>query len=94
MSTLQKSLFLLAAMLLPLLVSSRNTPRKQLIDNGWTFNDNETVNLPHDWSAQLPIDRNAPAGNDGGYYPTGTGIYKKTINLLRGYKEGLSGSGM
>lgn len=76
----------MAAMLLPLLVSSRNTPRKQLIDNGWTFNDNETVNLPHDWSAQLPIDRNAPAGNDGGYYPTGTGIYKKTINLNNDYK--------
>ena len=73
-------------MLLPLLVSSRNTPRKQLIDNGWTFNDNETVNLPHDWSAQLPIDRNAPAGNDGGYYPTGTGIYKKTIKLSDDYK--------
>ena len=87
MSSLHKNLLLLAAMLIPLLASSRNIQRKQLIDNGWTFNDHETVNLPHDWSALLPIDRNAPAGNDGGYYPTGIGIYKKTLNLGNEYTD-------
>lgn len=87
MSSLHKNLLLLAAILLPLLASSRNIQRKQLIDNGWTFNDHETVNLPHDWSALLPIDRNAPAGNDGGYYPTGIGIYKKTLNLGNEYTD-------
>lgn len=87
MSSLHKNLLLLAAMLLPLLASSRNIQRKQLIDNGWTFNDHETVNLPHDWSALLPIDRNAPAGNDGGYYHTGIGIYKKTLNLGNEYTD-------
>lgn len=63
-----------------------NVARKQLIDNAWLFNGKETVNLPHDWSALLAIDKDAPSGNDGGFYPTGKGTYKKTLNLGKDYK--------
>lgn len=45
-------------------------------DSGW-----KTLTLPHDWSIGLPFDKNAPAGNDGGYLPTGTGWYRKTFRL-------------
>lgn len=45
-------------------------------DSGW-----RTVNLPHDWSVEHDFDRDCPSGNDGGYLPTGTGWYRKTITL-------------
>lgn len=45
-------------------------------DSGW-----KSVNLPHDWSVEHDFDRECPSGNDGGYLPTGTGWYRKTINL-------------
>ena len=67
-------------------VGGGNVKRKQLIDNGWVFNDKQTVCLPHDWSARTAIDRDAPAGNDGGYYPTGVGIYNKVLNLTKDYE--------
>lgn len=38
------------------------------------------LDLPHDWSIEFPTDENAPAGNSGGYYPTGTGWYRKTFD--------------
>lgn len=37
--------------------------------------------LPHDWSIESRPDRLAPAGNDGGYYPTGIAWYRKTFNV-------------
>lgn len=78
--------FALCVVLSSVMAMAGNVVRKQLIDNAWTFNDKETVNLPHDWSSLLAVDKNAPAGNDGGYYPTGIGIYKKTLNLGKDYK--------
>ena len=69
-------------------------PRKSLFDSSWRFclgdkpdaaradfDDSawRVLSLPHDWSIEQPIDRNAPAGNDGGYYPTGIGWYRKTF---------------
>lgn len=71
-------------------------PRKTLFDDAWRFclgdvqgaenagyadNDWRAVTLPHDWSIEQPITRDAPAGNDGGYYPTGIGWYRKTFTL-------------
>lgn len=68
------------------------TVRKILFDDSWKFalGDAESacktsfddtkwrkVNLPHDWSIEQGVDRKAPAGNDGGYYPTGIGWYRK-----------------
>lgn len=37
------------------------------------------MDLPHDWSIEGAVNREAPAGNDGSYYPTGTGWYSKTM---------------
>ncbi len=47
-----------------------------------------TLNLPHDWSIEQGIDRNAPAGNDGGYFPTGIGWYRKNFKLPASYRKG------
>ena len=47
-----------------------------------------TLTLPHDWSIEQNIDRNAPAGNDGGYYPTGIGWYRKNFKLPVSYHKG------
>jgi len=35
------------------------------------------LRLPHDWSIEQDIDRDAPAGGGGGYFPTGIGWYRK-----------------
>ncbi len=47
-----------------------------------------TLNLPHDWSIEQAVDKNAPAGNDGGYYPTGTAWYRKNFKLPQTYRKG------
>lgn len=54
------------------------------------FNDNKwrTLCLPHDWSIEQNIDKEAPAGNDGGYYPTGIGWYRKNFKLPTSYRKG------
>jgi beta-galactosidase len=43
------------------------------------FDDAEwrKLSLPHDWSIEEEIDREAPAGGGGGYFPTGVGWYRK-----------------
>jgi len=57
--------------------------RSNYVDAKW-----RTLNLPHDWSIEQGIDRNAPAGNDGGYYPTGIGWYRKDFKLPASYRKG------
>ncbi len=47
-----------------------------------------TLTLPHDWSIEQKIDREAPAGNDGGYYPIGIGWYRKNFKLPASYRKG------
>ena len=47
-----------------------------------------TLCLPHDWSIEQGIDKEAPAGNDGGYYPTGIGWYRKNFKLPAAYSKG------
>lgn len=68
--------------------------RKTLFDDSWkfaqgdyagadqaTFDDKgwRDVCLPHDWSIELATDINELSGNDGGYYPTGIGWYRKHL---------------
>lgn len=75
--------------------------RRQLINAAWrfhlgdaagadgtSFDDSkwDAVTLPHDWSALMPVSKDAPAGNDGGYYPTGMGWYRRTLNIPKGYE--------
>ena len=70
--------------------------RRQLFDFGWRFSlsvDDKAktmnfddsrwrrIDLPHDWSIEGSVNRNNPSGNDGGYYPTGTGWYRKTFTM-------------
>lgn len=85
----------LAAMLLSFVISSHGAYLKnRSFDNGWRFSldadstalapgyDDSSwriVDLPHDWSVEGAFDRNAPAGNDGGYLPTGIGWYRHSF---------------
>lgn len=48
-----------------------------------TFNDAawRTLDLPHDWSIELPFDKNSPTGNGGGALRGGTGWYRKTFTV-------------
>ena len=76
--------------------------RKRLFDADWQFSQDSTtwrtVNLPHDWSIEGDFDKDAPAGHDGAYLPTGKGWYKKQFRVeslalrekkLRLYFEGV-----
>ena len=59
--------------------------RQELFDSGWQFSGDSTtwrtVNLPHDWSIEGDFDKDAPAGHDGAYLPTGKGWYKKQFRV-------------
>ena len=92
----------LAAALVAVCAGARGVARKQLFDSGWQFALNDStrwhpVNLPHDWSVEGSFDKEAPAGNDGAYLPTGKGWYRKSFTLgkaiqnqrLRLYFEGV-----
>ena len=65
--------------------------RKELFDADWQFSQDSTkwrtVNLPHDWSIEGDFDKNAPAGHDGAYLPTGKGWYRKTLTLGKDYQN-------
>lgn len=85
---------------------------KTPLDTGWKFSlgDTEgaerpdfddtqwrTLDIPHDWSIEGSTGRTQPSGNDGGYFPTGTGWYRKAISgtaqdldgVVRIYFEGV-----
>ena len=72
------------------------SPRKQLFNDHWHFTLGDVpeaqaedfdskewrqLTLPHDWSIEGRFDKDAPAGNDGGYLPAGIGWYRKTFEL-------------
>ncbi|MBQ8163395.1 MAG: DUF4982 domain-containing protein [Clostridia bacterium] len=50
---------------------------------GWEFSLNGSpqgkVDIPHDFSICQERNENAPSGDDGGYFPGGYGVYKKTF---------------
>ena len=48
--------------------------RPDFDDSRW-----RTLDLPHDWSIEGAPAADNPSGNDGGYYPAGTGWYRKTF---------------
>jgi len=52
-----------------------------------TFDDTSwrSLSVPHDWSAELPFDKNSPAGNGGGLLDGGVGWYRKTFTLDPSY---------
>ena len=64
----------------------------RLLNDGWTFSlipdsgsqvmpFTKTVDLPHDWSIELPFDGKATAHNEGGFVIRGKGTYEKKIDL-------------
>jgi len=76
--------------------------RKQLFDFNWKFhpgdlsgaseeslNDKDwrSLDLPHDWSIEGRIDKQNPSGNDGGYFPTGIGWYRKSFRVPSEWKD-------
>ena len=82
--------------------ANQDLARKQLFDADWQFSQDSTkwrtVNLPHDWSIEGDFDKDAPAGHDGAFLPTGKGWYKKQFKVeslelrekkLRLYFEGV-----
>lgn len=70
--------------------------RETLLNDGWLFScedtaigivvNEKTVALPHDWSVELPTQKDAPMGNDGGYFPAGKGHYVKTFVAKKGWQ--------
>lgn len=81
---------------------SEEFERKQLFDFDWrfhlgdvqeasaaSFNDDDwrLLDLPHDWSIEGDFDALHPAGNDGGYLPTGIGWYRKSFKAPSGWRD-------
>jgi beta-galactosidase len=52
------------------------------------FNDANwrSLDLPHDWSIEGKVDSLNPTGNDGGYFPAGTGWYRKKFMAPAAWK--------
>lgn len=48
------------------------------------------VQLPHDWSADYPVDRSAPSCGSGGYARTGIGWYRRSFEIERGPQDRIS----
>ena len=59
----------------------------RLFNDGWTFSltpdsgsmvqpFTKTVDLPHDWSIELPFDSKSPAHNECGFVTRGKGTYE------------------
>ncbi|MEI9977068.1 MAG: glycoside hydrolase family 2 TIM barrel-domain containing protein [Ignavibacteriota bacterium] len=55
---------------------------KSFADGPW-----RTVNLPHDWSIESAPAKDNPSGAGGGFYPAGTGWYRKTFAALPEWKD-------
>ncbi len=64
----------------------------KLLNDNWKFtyipdsisevaSFSKTVDIPHDWSIELPFSSKVPSGNDGGFVHTGKGKYEKEIKL-------------
>lgn len=54
---------------------------RQFSDGSW-----RTVNLPHDWSIEGVPDKDNPSAAGGGFYPGGTGWYRKTFTAPKEWK--------
>jgi beta-galactosidase len=81
--------------------AQETTQRKQLFDNNWkfflgdassagakVFDDNNwrSLDLPHDWSIEGKVDQKNPTGGGGGYFPAGTGWYRKKFDAPLSWK--------
>ncbi len=85
-------LTMLAVSFLTVTASAKGIERKQLFDFDWQFALNDStqwrsVDLPHDWSVEAAFDKDAPAGSEGGFLPTGKGWYRKNFVLGKEYRD-------
>ena len=70
------------------------------IDRDWSFklgdlpeaihpefddSDWRKLDLPHDWSTEFMVDSSYPSGKRGGFVKTGTGYYRKELDLPQDY---------
>ena len=78
------------------------TPRQEIAaDAGWKFFLGDpggaeapsfadaswrSVDLPHDWSIESKPDKDNPSGSGGGFFPGGTGWYRKTFRAPADWK--------
>lgn len=96
----------LSAFSLSLERTGKRVNNQTLFDQGWTFAlgdhpeaatpdfDDKAwrkLDLPHDWSIEGTVDAQAPSGNDGGYFPTGIGWYRKSFTLDKADRDKLIG---
>lgn len=54
---------------------------EQAVDSAYDDSKWRKLDLPHDWSIEGEFNADHPAGADGGYLPTGKGIYRKTFKV-------------
>ena len=86
--------------------SGKRVNNQTLFDDNWTFalgdypeaaapdfDDKKwrKLDLPHDWSIEGVTAANEPSGNDGGYFPTGIGWYRKSFTLDKADRDKLIG---
>lgn len=57
---------------------AQNASDPKFDDRSWRLLD-----VPHDWSVEGTVNEKAPAGGQGGYFPTGTGWYRKHFILKK-----------
>ena len=96
----------LSAFSFSLIRSGKRVNNQTLFDEGWTFalgdhpeaaapdfDDKKwrKLDLPHDWSIEGVTAANEPSGNDGGYFPTGIGWYRKSFTLDKTDRDKLIG---
>ena len=82
------------------LVQAYDGARGKSFNDGWrfhrgdasgaeqpTFNESSwrSLSVPHDWSIELPFNKNSPAGGGGGFLDGGIGWYRKTFALDQSY---------
>ena len=90
-----KKIFLAAAILLCCAAATAQTRVTQNFNSNWNFkldsvNDYSSatsfsgwrnLNLPHDWSVELPFDKTSPTGTGGGALRGGMGWYSKIFTV-------------
>jgi beta-galactosidase len=75
--------------------------KKQNLSRNWRFHLNDVewgrwgkidfsawrlLDLPHDWSIELPRDAKNVSGDSGGWFPLGVGWYQKSLTLDPGWR--------
>lgn len=78
-----KPLAVAILLLLPIFLTAQR--KAENFDRNWLFSlegaSARSVDLPHDWSIEGEFDTDNPTGCDGGWLPTGKGLYSKKFRI-------------